>query len=99
MLLILAVATALRCYAVGRASLSTDELFSFWISTGHGLDAIPRDVLLSHPPDITGYDDAPLWWHVFGAMRLETHPPLYFLLLRFWRETWRPRVQYRGPGS
>src|SRR5207249_1816275 len=65
LLLILAVGAALRCYAVARASLSTDELFTLWISTGRGLDAIPRNVLLTHPPDITGYDDAPPWWHVF----------------------------------
>lgn len=85
---ILVLAGGLRAYHLGGESLWLDELFSLEASSGRSLvhSSVPAGVLLDPPPSLTSLEGAPPWWDVWSAMRHFAHPPLYFLLLRGWRE-------------
>jgi uncharacterized membrane protein len=42
--------------------------------------------LMLDAPDPTSLKNAAPWWRIVPEMRAESHPPLYFVLLRGWRE-------------
>ena len=88
--LILAFAAAVRAYSLGQNGFWTDELCSLSEATGHGLqlDAFPVDVPLPpHAPVCTRLADArPITAVVPALAREDTHPPVYFLLLRLWMD-------------
>jgi hypothetical protein len=84
------MAAALRLYDLGGQSIWLDELFSLETSAGrnhHHLDT-PLNEFLVDPPITTSLADARPWYYVLGTPSLDIHPPLYFLLLRGWRELW-----------
>src|SRR5688572_25082902 len=57
-------------------------------SAGHGFAAhwnLPRETI-GPAPDLIGLGAARPWWTVPAVMGNDTHPPLYFVLLRAWRE-------------
>ncbi len=83
---ILLTAGALRFYAIGQQCFWLDELLSLEASTGRGQtdQALPRDEVI-HPPRLTKLDSAPPAWKVWTTLEKDSHPPLYYLLLRFWR--------------
>lgn len=91
--LLLLLALALRVHDLGEASLWIDEFNSLYASTGRDAPEPPPKVegsFGSAMPVLTTLDDAPSWWKVWGAYRGRRHgnphPPLYALMLRFWRE-------------
>jgi 4-amino-4-deoxy-L-arabinose transferase-like glycosyltransferase len=88
LLAILLVAGALRCHGLGAESLWLDELHSLEASTGRSRTAWvpPTGVVVDPPARLTALEGAPPWWSVWGAMQEYTHPPLYFMALRLWRE-------------
>ena len=85
--LILALAAAVRVYSLSTLGFWTDELCSLSEATGHGLElgGGPTDQVLPPRPVCTRLADArPAWAIVPNLARQDTHPPLYFLLLRAW---------------
>ena len=85
--LILLLATGLRVYNLSLLGFWTDELCTLSEVDGHGLQLhrVPTDVIL--PPMVTCTRLAqarPAWAIVPGLAHDDTHPPVYFLLLRGW---------------
>ncbi len=62
---------------------------SLEMTGGHGWVSrdLPRGELIPNPPDPTSLKDAAPWWKIIPEMKAESHPPLYYVLLRGWRET------------
>lgn len=89
--LILAVAAGLRLYHLNRPALSLDEFWNAELSTGRGTlhETVERD-RLHVPPRGTSLADAPAWWTIPSSLDRVTHPPLYSILLRWWREVTSP---------
>lgn len=88
LLAILILATGLRVYRLGAESLWIDELLSLQLSAGYGYGTLraPPDVLQSPAPRPAHLDGAPPPWHVWTSLDDDPHPPLYYVLLRVWRE-------------
>jgi len=90
LLLILIAATALRWHAMTRESLFLDEFWFDELSTGRGTAQwdLPTNQLIVHPPRLTSAraTDAPPTSSVLTHMNGVTHPPLFPLLLRMWRD-------------
>jgi uncharacterized membrane protein len=85
--LTLALATALRAYHLSDLGYWTDELCTLSDANGHGLELIdvPADRIAPPLPVRTRLvDAAPVSQIMPQLRRSETHPPLYFLLLRTW---------------
>jgi hypothetical protein len=84
--LILIFAAALRVYHLGTNCLWEDEYFSLECSSGWGR----TDMHLSgsqNVPDLISLRNARPVASIWSSIaRDENHPPLYFILLRFWRE-------------
>lgn len=86
--LILLLAAGLRFYRIDGAGFWADEFATLESSSGWGLShkTLPTGVLES-PPDLTTLQGArPLKFVWSGIAADENHPPLYFLLIRVWRE-------------
>src|SRR5690348_16640130 len=88
LLLILCAAIAVRWYRISSASFWTDEFLSLEVSSGHGYDRLnlPRGVILDSPASVTDLRSAGSWPQMVMSLRGSTHPPLYFCVLRLWRE-------------
>jgi len=86
--IILVGALALRVNEISQQSLWIDELLSLEISNGRGfLEAgLPRGQLMDPAPDPTDLTNAASVWRIVPEQKCESHPPLYFLILRVWRE-------------
>jgi hypothetical protein len=84
--LILGVAAALRIYDLSANCLWMDEYFSLECSSGWGR----TDMHLNGSqtvPDLVSLRNARPIGSIWGSIaRDENHPPLYFILLRIWRE-------------
>ena len=88
LLAVLLLAAALRVWPLTTYDFWLDEFWTVELSTGRGsvhLD-LPLDAVIDPPPQTTQLDTAPPWHSVWTSMERVTHPPLYFLVLRFWRE-------------
>ncbi len=89
LVLILAFAGALRFYSLSTLGLWTDELGAMSASDGWGLQfAMPPVNRVIDPPlpIFTRLTDArPITQIIHGLIKDESHPPVYFILLRFWR--------------
>ncbi len=86
--LIVIVGTLVRVHGMADGGLTFDEVGSLESSSGHGLAwrNAPEGVLLAPAPDWSSLARARPWWAVCtGEARDDSHPPLYFLLLRAWR--------------
>lgn len=85
---VVCVAAGLRLYAVDRAPLWTDELFSLQSSWGRGffVETLPREVVLDPAPDPTRLGEAGPIHAIYATQQSDTHPPLYFVILRIVRE-------------
>jgi hypothetical protein len=86
---ILLAAVGLRVHGLTLNSLWIDELFSIEVSSGQGPASLdmPRGRIIDAPPHSTGLDPAAgsarrLW----TSLEWDQHPPLYYLMLRLWRE-------------
>lgn len=86
--IILVLGAGLRLYAVETANLWHDEFWTLELSCGRDTahEHVPTDMLLPSPPRLTSLADALPWWTVPDSLSQVTHPPLFFLLLRFWRD-------------
>src|ERR1700733_4542996 len=88
--LILCAAAFLRWHKIGDSSLWTDEFLSLEVSASHGyehLDLRPG-VIVTSPDKLTAMNPAGSWSELFLSLRRSNHPPLYFCVLRIWRELW-----------
>lgn len=86
--LILACAALLRAHHIGATSIWCDELLSIHLSNAHAysVDRLPRDVLIEPVPDLMSLAAARPAWEVWAGMGGDMHPPLYYVVLRLWRE-------------
>ncbi|WP_428937526.1 glycosyltransferase family 39 protein [Fontivita pretiosa] len=85
--LILAAAAGLRLYGLTRYSLWADEFASIQFSNGRAVSHFdfPSDRILRPGPDVTSARSARPVSAIWQALRTDTHPPLYPLVLRLWR--------------
>jgi hypothetical protein len=81
------VAAWLRFYHLGSQSMWHDELWSLEWSTGRGPAMMhqPTNVILP-PPRLVDLSTAPPFWAIWSSMDEDTQPPLYYILLRWWRD-------------
>jgi hypothetical protein len=85
----MAFAAALRAYNLSLVGYWTDELCTLSEADGHGLelDAAGTDRVLPPQPCATRLADARPAWAIPRALaEQDTHPPLYFLLVRVWED-------------
>ncbi len=77
----------LRFFRIESTPIWCDELLSVHLSSGHNfsVDHLPRDVVISHPPDLLTLANAAPWWTVWTSLSGDVHPPLYYVSLRLWR--------------
>jgi uncharacterized membrane protein len=94
LLLILLLASALRLYGLSDHDYWLDEFWTAELSTGRGSAhlTIPTNTIIDPPPLTTTLASAPRPTKVWTTMQDATHPPLYFFLLRLWRNL-------AGPGD
>jgi hypothetical protein len=83
---VLFLAGFLRFYHIAGPSLWMDELWSVEMAMGHGSlhDHLPPNVIHHDQPLPTGIDNAAPWWSICAHLSGVTHPPLYFIVLRWW---------------
>lgn len=87
---ILCLGFGVRLWGLGTQSLWGDEFLSLFASAGNVFSEVglPSGMVLEPPlpPPGTSLEKAASWWEIWWSMRGYSHPPLYFLLLRAWRE-------------
>ena len=87
LLCVIALALIPRAVSLDEAFPSLDELWSLELSTGRGSVHLDLPVNATTPlPTMTEMESAPPWHAVWTSLDRVTHPPLYFLALRGWRE-------------
>ena len=86
--LIVVAAAYLRFDHIGVPSLWKDETWSIEMATGRGSvhDQLPPNLIRHDQPDLTTLAGAPHWWAICSHLGGVTHPPLYFLVLRWWMD-------------
>lgn len=89
---VLLLAAGLRFYGINIQSLRDDEAITLAAATGHfqsSWQAFPPNVVLGPPaPDPTAMRQALPWWVLWKPLSGDVHPPLYYQLLRLWRDLW-----------
>jgi uncharacterized membrane protein len=84
---ILLVAAGLRIYHLDRNSLWGDEFLSLECSSGWARTDADLAGQSTVAPDLVTLHNARPWTNIWSSMALDgNHPPLYFILLRGWRE-------------
>lgn len=85
LLALLAAGALLRFHGIGAQSLWLDEYWAVYLSTARDDQAFdyPLNTVLD-PPPATGFTNAPHWWHIWSGLDSATHPPFYYLVLRWW---------------
>jgi uncharacterized membrane protein len=83
---ILILTAVLRLASISSTQAEFDELWHLELSTGRGSAhaTIPLDRLVTVPV-LTSLAGAPPWYVIPVTLDGVTHPPLYSLVLRFWR--------------
>jgi hypothetical protein len=92
LLILLAVAGAVRFHDLTKVGLWPDEYWSsVHLATGRGtaIFDLPHGVLFDPPPQ-TLLDAAPSWPHIWTGLRGIVHPPLYLIFLRWWMDLFGP---------
>jgi 4-amino-4-deoxy-L-arabinose transferase-like glycosyltransferase len=81
---LISIGASMRYYRVSRESLSFDEYWALYLSTARGsqLFEIPHGVIVEAPPQVD-FQGAPAWWHIWSRLGTVTHPPLYYISLRW----------------
>lgn len=92
LILVLIGAIALRVLAVEKASFWLDEFWTLELSCGHDTahEHWATNTIIPQPHSLTALSGAGPWWTVWTTLSEVTHPPLFFLLLRIWREALGP---------
>jgi uncharacterized membrane protein len=77
----------LRLYGLSDHDYWLDEFWTAELSTGRGSVhlSIPTNTIIDPPPLTTTLANAPPPTKVWTTMQDATHPPLYFFILRLWR--------------
>src|SRR5581483_236260 len=90
----LVVASVARSVHLNRYSYFFDETWNDEISTGRGSLHIrlPSDVVLSDIPKPTSLTGAAPWYTIWTHVDYVTHPPLYLIALRLWRDVFGESV-------
>jgi uncharacterized membrane protein len=84
---IVLVAAGVRFFNISRNSLWTDEFLSLECSSGWARSDMALAGRSMIAPDLITLKNARPWTAIWSSIgRDENHPPLYFILLRFWRE-------------
>jgi len=85
---VLLLAAGVRLYGVLQAHLWWDEFWMLEVANGHGTlhEKLPANVLIDKPPALTAVAQARPWWSIWTTLDQEPHPPLFYILLRWWRE-------------
>jgi hypothetical protein len=83
---IVLVGAVLRVHRIGEASFWFDERASVMSSTGHFGEwmNLPENVVIETPPDLFGVGNQNSLLEAWKSP--DSHPPLYAVVLRFWRE-------------
>ncbi|MGA2442997.1 MAG: hypothetical protein ABSH08_18750, partial [Tepidisphaeraceae bacterium] len=83
---VLLVAAFFRLAQISAPSLWMDEIWSVEMAMGRGSlhDHLPPNVIHYDQPLLTGIDNAAPWWSICTHLSGVTHPPLYFVVLRWW---------------
>src|SRR5207249_12298384 len=96
LILILGIATSMRFVYLPYSCYHFDEAWNDEMSTGHGSVHVrlPTDQLVENVPKPTSLPGARPWWRIWDNMDNVTHPPLYIIVLRWWRDLFgeSPRV-------
>jgi uncharacterized membrane protein len=85
---LLGTGATFRFYRIDRQALWLDEYWAVYLATGRGqagssiFDA-PLGVLFDPPPQM-GFADAPPWLRIWTGLDFTTHPPFYYMVLRWW---------------
>jgi len=84
---LLVIGFAARANQLDYYSLELDEFWNAELTTGWGTlhETMPRNVIFV-PPAPTKLQGAPGWWNILSHYTNLTHPPLFSILLRFWRD-------------
>ena len=100
LLIFLLVGLILRLHNLSQRSLWTDEFFTFFQSSGHGVELVNFLDSLSRRQEpqlykakefkvFLKFDAAKNLQQVSeGLLRTDTHPPLYFWLMHYWMRVW-----------
>jgi uncharacterized membrane protein len=83
---ILLLSAYLRFNQIAAPSLWMDEIWSVEMAMGHGSahDHLPPNVIRDDQPDLTSPTQSAPWWNITTHLGGVTHPPLYFVVLRWW---------------
>jgi 4-amino-4-deoxy-L-arabinose transferase-like glycosyltransferase len=87
--LILLAAALVRIKGISAEGLWIDELYSLEFSGGYGFPTdklLPRNTVIESPPLLTSLHGAPATWRIWTTLGDDIHPPLYYIVLRIWRE-------------
>jgi uncharacterized membrane protein len=86
--LILLAAAFFRLDQITRPSLWMDEIWSIEMAMGHGSvhDHLPHGIIQYDQPELTSLSAAAPWWSICTHLGGVTHPPLYFVVLRWWMD-------------
>jgi 4-amino-4-deoxy-L-arabinose transferase-like glycosyltransferase len=84
--LILLAAAFFRLSKITAPSLWMDEIWSIEMAMGRGSvhDHLPPNIIQYDQPQLTSLSAAAPWWSICTHLGGVTHPPLYFILLRWW---------------
>jgi uncharacterized membrane protein len=85
---ILVLATGLRVHHLTAEGLWMDELYMLQHSAGHCYadHSLPRDRVFPDLPRMTGLGGAGPVTRIWTSLTNDAHPPLYYVLLRLWRD-------------
>ena len=88
LVLIVLLAIGVRYWFSAGKPLWIDDYHSIAFSTGHGwaFDHLPRSAIIPVPPDLVTLEGAKPVWSIWTSLDTEPNPPLFFVLLRLWRE-------------
>jgi uncharacterized membrane protein len=88
LLIILVIAGLARSVHIHRYCYFFDEAWNDEISTGRGSLHVrmANDVLYENVSKPTSLSGAEPWWRIWTHVDRVTHPPLYFIVLRWWRD-------------
>ena len=88
LILILATAGVARFAHINRYCYFFDEAWNDEVSTGRGSLHIrlPNNELIANLAKPTSLVGALPWWRIWTNMDNVTHPPLYIIVLRWWRD-------------
>jgi uncharacterized membrane protein len=88
LLIIVVIGTILRFVFIEGVLPHFDELWHLELSTGRGSAhlTMARNIILPDSSSLTLLNGAPPWYKIPASLSTVTHPPLFPILLRFWRD-------------